>query len=338
MAANLGRLLPVDPREIWPTEDSDFTPWLAQPENLELLGEAIGVELEHEATEKNVGPFRADILCKDAATGHWVLIENQLGRTDHIHLGQLLTYAAGLEAATIVWIARPFTQEHQAALTWLNQITDERFNFFGLEVEVWRIGESPPASKLNVVVKPNDWTRTISEVLTRTVSPTKQMYEEYWQEFRKFLELRNSIIKPRKPLPQQWTEFSVGRSYCNLIAAFSVHGQQLRVHLALLGPDAKAFFHLLSRQRPVIDAALGEPPEWREMPDKIESQIGWKWQNVDPLDRADWARQHQLLAERLETLSNVFRPRVKELDPDDWKPVDNHSSETSSHAARSEQP
>jgi hypothetical protein len=88
-----------------------------------------------------------------------VLIENQLGRTDHTHLGQLLTYAAGLEAVTIVWIAQPITDEHRAALTWLNEITDERFRFFGLEIEAWRIGDSPPAPKFNVVVKPNDWTR-----------------------------------------------------------------------------------------------------------------------------------------------------------------------------------
>src|SRR5215471_21796363 len=94
----LGRLERVDPRTAWLTEAGHFTPWLAQPENLQLLGDTIGVELELEAQEKNVGPFRADILCKDTVTGSWVLIENQLERTDHTHLGQLITYAAGLKA------------------------------------------------------------------------------------------------------------------------------------------------------------------------------------------------------------------------------------------------
>jgi hypothetical protein len=107
---------------------------LAREENLKLLGETIGVDLELEATEKNVGPFRADILCKDTATGHWVLIENQLEPTDHKHLGQLLTYAAGLDAVTIVWLAKEFTDEHRATLDWLNQITDDKFEFFGLEI------------------------------------------------------------------------------------------------------------------------------------------------------------------------------------------------------------
>ena len=115
-AKTLGRLEKIELRDIWRTEAMDFTPWLAQSENLALLGEALGMELEIEAQERNVGPFRADILCKDALDGSWVLIENQLEHTDHTHLGQLLTYAAGLHAATIVWVAGRFTDEHRAAL------------------------------------------------------------------------------------------------------------------------------------------------------------------------------------------------------------------------------
>jgi hypothetical protein len=131
---SLGRLERVDPREIWTSESADFTPWLAMPDNLAVLGDTIGLDMEVEAQEKEVGPFRADILCKDLRTGNWVLIENQLERTDHGHLGQLLVYASGLKAVTIVWIASQFTDEHRATLDWLNAITDEEFQFFGLEI------------------------------------------------------------------------------------------------------------------------------------------------------------------------------------------------------------
>lgn len=153
MSPTLGRLERIDLRNAWLSESSSFTPWLAESANMKLLGDAIGIELEVEAQEKDVGPFRADILCKDTATGHWVLIENQLERTDHTHLGQLMTYAAGLDAVTIVWLAQRFTEEHRAALDWLNRVTDERINFFGLEIELWRIGDSPMAPKFNVVSK-----------------------------------------------------------------------------------------------------------------------------------------------------------------------------------------
>ncbi len=161
MNKNLSRLEKVDLRDVWKTEAGDFTPWLAREENIALLGNAIGIDLEVEAQEKNVGPFRADILCKDTISENWVLVENQLERTDHVHLGQLLTYAAGLNAVTIVWIADRFTDEHRAALDWLNEITDSSFNFFGLEVELWRIGDSPIAPKFNIASKPNDWTKTV---------------------------------------------------------------------------------------------------------------------------------------------------------------------------------
>ena len=135
----LGRLKSVALRDAWLGEATDFTPWLAQPDNMALLSEAIGIELEVDSQETNVGPFRADILCRDTINGHYVLIENQLERTDHTHLGQLLTYAAGLEAVTIVWIASRFTDEHRAALDWLNNATTSGFNFFGLEIELWLI-------------------------------------------------------------------------------------------------------------------------------------------------------------------------------------------------------
>lgn len=159
----LGRLQPVELRDAWLSEASDFTPWLANKENLEILGATLGIDLELEAQERRVGPFRADILCKDVGTGHWVLIENQLERTDHNHLGQLLTYASGLEAVTIVWIAARFTEEHRSTLDWLNRITDESFQFFGLEVELWRIGDSAPAPKFNIVSKPNDWSQSVAQ-------------------------------------------------------------------------------------------------------------------------------------------------------------------------------
>ena len=130
---SLGRLQKVELHDVWVSESAGFKPWLAQPENMKLLGETIGIDLECEAQEKEVGPFRADILCKDTANDNWVLIENQLERTDHTHLGQLLTYAAGLEAVIIVWIAERFTEEHRATLDWLNERTDEKINCFGLE-------------------------------------------------------------------------------------------------------------------------------------------------------------------------------------------------------------
>lgn len=196
----LGQLVRAELREGWSNEYSAFTPWLAQDENIALLGDTVGLELEVEAQERQVGPFRADILCKDTANGHWVLIENQLERTDHVHLGQLLTYAAGLQAVTIVWIASHFTEEHRAALDWLNEITDERFNFFGLEIELWRIGNSPMAPKFNVICKPNDWSKRVAagaaQVERENLTETQKLQLEFWSAFREYATEHAKRIKP----------------------------------------------------------------------------------------------------------------------------------------------
>ncbi len=129
----LGRLEEVDLRSCWKQEAAHFTPWMAEEENIALLGKTIGMELEVKEQEANVGPFRADILCRNTADNTMVLIENQLEKTDHNHLGQLMTYAAGLDAVTLIWVVERFTEEHRAALDWLNRITDDGFYFFGLD-------------------------------------------------------------------------------------------------------------------------------------------------------------------------------------------------------------
>jgi hypothetical protein len=312
----LGKLEPVDLREVWITEPGDFTPWLAREENIALLSEAIGIDLEVEATEKDVGPFRADILCKDTATNDWVLIENQLERTDHTHLGQLLTYGAGLKAVTIVWIAERFTEEHRAALDWLNEITGERFSFFGLEIELWRIGQSPIAPKFNVVCKPNDWTKpagTDQPVPTET----KLLQKEYWTELRELLLKRKSSVKPQKPQAQHWTNFGVGRSCFSLFASVNTQKGFIQVGMSCTGPSAKPHFKLLLADKESIEQAAGMQLEWEELPNRKESKVAIRRNGVDPTNRSDWPAQHVWLADVLDTFHRVFAPRVKELDADD---------------------
>ena len=172
-APTLGQLESVDPRLAWGNEARGFTPWLS--EHLDLLSRAIGIPLELEAVEKNVGAFRADILAKTGQTGQWVLIENQLEKTDHCHLGQLITYASGLKAVTVVWIASTFAEEHRSALDWLNEVTMEGVNFFGVTLELWRIGDSALAPRFNVVSKPNTWVKGVTIGASSTVSKQQRI-------------------------------------------------------------------------------------------------------------------------------------------------------------------
>jgi len=319
----LGILERVELRDIWLSEAADFTPWLAGNENLAQLGQAIGIELELEAQEKNVGPFRADILCKDTATGNWVLIENQLEKTDHTHLGQLLTYAAGLKAVTIVWVAAQFTEEHRATLDWLNTITDEGFQFFGLEVELWRIGDSPAAPKFNIISKPNDWTRSVSQAARRieseSLTETQAKQLGYWTEFAVFLKSEKSPIRPQKPYPQHWMNFSVGRTGFLLGALLNKPECRIGVELYMSDEDAKAHFGLLSQQKQSIEEELGFPMVWMELPDRKASRLVYNLENADPLDQQRWPEYRQWMKTHLERLNTVFRPRVRSLNANDWR-------------------
>lgn len=327
---SLGRLEKIELRDIWRTEAQDFTPWLARPANLVLLAEALGMDLEIEAQERNVGPFRADILCKDALDGSWVLIENQLERTDHLHLGQLLTYAAGLHAVTIVWVAAKFTDEHRAALDWLNEVTGEKFRFFGLEVELWRIGTSPAAPKFNVISTPNEWSRSVGEAARRiesdALSDTKAWQLRFWQLLHADM-LGKAAVRPQKPAPQHWTNFSIGRSGFLLGALLNSRQEKIGVELYINHEQAKALFHLLVSDREQIEKELGFQLEWHELPHRAACRIVYFLKAVDPKDERRWPEFRRWMIEHLEKLDRSFRQRVRALNADNYLPLNERSAE-----------
>ena len=319
----LGRLERVDLRSIWKTEAQDFTPWLATEKNLSVLADTLHMDLELEAQETNVGQFRADILCKNTDDGSWVLIENQLERTDHRHLGQILTYAAGLHAVTICWVAESFTEEHRATLDWLNEISDEKFQFFGLEIELWRIGDSSPAPKFNVASRPNDWIRSVTERTGpngKNLTPTQVQQRAFWSALMKQLRDTKSPVRPKKAQAQTWMDFNIGRVGFNLLGWLNSKEKWIGLLLYLNPPDAKAHFGLLAQQRKEIEQQLGTL-EWRKLPKRKHSEIRLR-RAADPMQEVDWPNQISWMAEKLEAFDKTFRPLVKSLDASVWSPED----------------
>lgn len=319
MSGALGRLERVELRDIWKSEAQDFTPWLAREDNLALLGEALGIELELEAVEESVGPFRADILCKDVLSDRWVLVENQLERTDHTHLGQLLTYGAGLDAVTIVWIAARAAQEHRAAIDWLNEITDTEVRFFLIEVELWRIGDSPAAPKFNIVSQPNDWSRSTSgakkAIESGALSDSRRMLVDYWTAFETLLGERSERVRAVKPLPQNWMVHSLGKSGVTLNATWNRRENWVRGEVYLTGVPAKEYFNLLKMSRDDIEAEFGAALTWYDGAQN-DRRIWVTREFPDVIDAATWPEQHAWLVDVLERLHSVFHARVRSLDPD----------------------
>ena len=178
------RLMDVAPREAWRDEARNFTPWLA--ENLDQLGDVLGIQLEREGTEVSVQDFSADILARNLQDNSFVLIENQLETTDHRHLGQILTYLAGLGAKTVIWIATGFRDEHLSAIKWLNENTAEDFNFFAICLRVVRIGNSPVAPIFDVLIRPNLWEKQLQAAArnSQESSELAAFRREFWTEYR----------------------------------------------------------------------------------------------------------------------------------------------------------
>lgn len=251
---------------------------------------------------------------------HLVLIENQLEKTDHGHLGQLLTYAAGLHAVTIVWIAERFVDEHRAALDWLNEITDPSVNFFGLEIELWRIGTSPVAPKFNVVSKPNDWAKTLRSTTSgpkRELTPTQELQLAFWRAFADYLDERDLLPRRTKPQPQNWHNFAIGRSHFVLTATVDSASHVIRVRLTVGGPLGKAHYYLLEQRKEQVEQALGYPVIWYENPGKVESglilETGGKL-----ADQEDWPRQFDWLSHHLQNFHGKLGPLIRQLDANDY--------------------
>jgi hypothetical protein len=277
----------VDLREYWAREDTEFTPWLAEAQNLELLGETIGMDLELVETEVGVGPFRADVLCRADSIDSFVLIENQLEHTDHSHLGQILTYAAGLDADTIVWISPRFCDEHRAALDRLNEITGPEFLFFGVQVELWRIGDSIAAPRFSLVARPNDWTKRMRVPQRAGQSERAAMYKEFWTVLFESLATTHPDLELPPPSGGHWKKFAMADS--RSIVSYAPSKEMASIYV-LLSEDRPAGWaaHLSGSLARLIDKS-GCQFEWvGESPDAGYFQL------FLPLDHTDQASRDEV--------------------------------------------
>lgn len=307
----LGTLKQVELRTIWTNEAHDFTPWLAKPENLLLLSDALDLELELEGTEVSVGPYKADVVATDNSTNCKVVIENQLERTNHNHLGQILIYAAGLGAKIIIWIAKEITDEYRQALDYLNENASPDLRFFGIEIQAFQIGNSAPAPYFKVISSPNEYSST-SGGGGRRVTETRALYLEFWQEFRDYLKTSGIPLKPRKPRPQHWYSFAIGRSKFGIHCTVSKMYKRIGVELYIRGENANQAFSLLLDEKEKIEQITGKL-EWQELPDKQACRIVVYKKNMDIMDQTKKAAIFEWLKTNTNSFHKAFSKRVKSL-------------------------
>lgn len=309
--SELGTLKRLDPRYIWELEAHDFTPWLAR--NLDRLGEALGLELELLEQESPVGNFSADILARDLGTNRTVVIENQLEPTDHSHLGQLITYAAGLDAGVVIWVCRELREEHRQALDWLNRGHGALTDFFGVVVELLQIDDSKPAVNFRPVAFPNDWTRRQGSGSRGEITPKQQRYKQFFQQLIDELRETHRFTNARVGQPQSWYSFSSGTSGFTYGVSFAIGGR-VRAELYIDTGDGEqnlSAFSRLHEEAETIEREFGEPLEWETLEGKRACRIATYRDGTieDPDEKLEEYRAWAV--ERMLRFKKVFGNRIK---------------------------
>lgn len=301
---NLSRLKKVDLRAYWTHEARDFTIWLSNQDNLDLLGDEIGIEISLVETEASVGRFNVDILAEESNTGRKIIIENQLEKTDHDHLGKIITYASGLEANIIIWIVKEALEEHQQALSWLNENTDSDLSFFLIQIELWQIDDSNCAPQINVIQKPNDWYKEVKNTIEKAkLTETKKLQLDFWSTLRDYAEEINSGISFRKPHPQQWYNVSFGSSDAHI--SLTINTQKDEITCEIYIPDSKETYYTFLENKEDIEDNLGYNLEWFELPDKKASRI----KLVKPFsikEEENWEEALNWFIEKVDQLQKEF--------------------------------
>ncbi len=315
----LGSIENVSPRDVWPNEASNFTPWLA--EHIDSLGEALGLDIEVTQTEAAVGAFSLDLLGKETGSDRVVIVENQLDRTDHGHLGQLLAYAAGLDAKIVVWISPDVRDEHRETVHWLNEQTTDAVAFFAVELEVWRIGNSLPAPRFNVVARPSEFQR---EVVKRTATAPSAQQVAY-QEFFGGLVERLHIAHPGftraragAVSTQSGKNFYSGMSGLSVGAWFSGNGEFWVETWVDAGTKTqnKLAFDQLYEEREQIEAEIGGSLTWERKDDRKGSRVSWRRSGSVELPDEELDELKQWAVDLLPKFRAAFAPRIAALDLD----------------------
>ena len=305
--SEFGNLKSIDLRQIWPREDKNFTPWLFKEENLTRLADVLNMKLDPLEKEMEVGQFYADIVCRNTTDNSLAVIENQLGETDHAHLGKVLTYVAELRAATVIWIAAEFTSEHSNTLNWLNENMSDHFQFFGVKLELIQVDNSRTTPKFTVIAKPNNWISPVVEGDPRT---------RFWSKFREYLTENNSSLDPQGSSENpQYFGFRLGEISDIWLAAWRhQNNKYFGVNLHLKGQNALSYFDKLKEQQSEIETELDAALRWEKSPrhNRLIPQVGL-YKNMDLPDETDWPNQFEWLHLNLEKLDKVFRPRVMDF-------------------------
>lgn len=302
----LGKIEEVALRRIWPNEARDFTPWLAKQENLDDLGDLLGLSLVEAEQEVSVGSFSADIHCKIENDNRTVVIENQIESSNHDHLGKTIVYASGVDASIVVWIVKNARPEHVSAVEWLNEHTDSDIGFFLIEIHAIRIGDSDPAPQFNVVAQPNEYMKSVKSGHDKELTRSQLGRYEFWTQLNTYIEESDIALGLRKPNYDHWRDFKLGSSKYHLTV--NLLDGESRIRIALWINEGKEIFDNLYANKGSIETSYGSILEWDR---KDLQKASWIADYIDGFsydDQSNWRELQEKVTSKILSLKHSLQP------------------------------
>lgn len=308
---SIEKIKKVSLRELWAKEDKDFTKWLE--ENIDYLSDVIGFDISIESREENVGPFRVDLYGEDN-NGNKVIIENQLTKTDHTHLGQIITYLTNLEAKTAIWISSDPIEEHKKAVEWLNETTPDDISFYLIQLEAIKIGNEQIAAPLFTVIK-----RPSTKI--KQIGAEKKEYaqrhiirKEFWAQFINEINKVNSMCSNVSPGTESWIPIALGMGGVgiNLVVSKKYTRSEIYINRGTKEENKKVFDYLFA-QKDKIESDFGGRLVWERMEDNVTSRIKNQLDRVDVSNKEDWEKMNNFLIESAIRMDKAFRKHISKV-------------------------
>lgn len=306
----IGKIERVPLRAVWKHEAYELTTWLQ--DNLDVLNGVTGLELTSAERERSAGAYFVDLVAEDDALGR-VIIENQLEKSDHDHLGKLLTYLAMLEAHAAVWIVADPRPEHARAIAWLNESTDTPF--YLVKVEAVRIGDSPPAPLLTAIVNPSSEARQAGRA-RRALTEQHEERHAFWTLFLDYVKTKTHLHANLRPSHETWLATGAGRM--GLSFNYVVNQTASRVELYIdRGRDAAEenlkIFDQLHARREEIEQTFGEPLDWQPLEASRACRIAKAIDIGGYRTQEKYAELFPVLVDAMVRLEGALRPHIEKL-------------------------
>lgn len=308
MSPSIGKLQRVHLREVWRHEAYDFTQWLQ--ENIDILNEVLDLELVSAEREQAAGPFSIDLVA-ESSDGETYVVENQLEKSNHDHLGKVITYLTAMKARGAIWIVSEPRQEHINAMAWLNEASNA--DFYLAKVEAVRIGDSPAAPLLTLIVGPS----VEAKEAGRAKQELAERYDIRKQWWTQLVALPGANLHAHiTPGQYSWIGASSGVRGLgfNYVVTKTDCGAELYIDRGkTCEEENEAIFDQLYHSKDKIEAGISFPVSWQRLDGRRACRIRIELPGGYRSPDADWPEIQQRMTEAMTQLEAALKPALKGL-------------------------